>query len=343
MSSRARAAVRRPAPLRAELARLRRRRLCTWATILSFVLLLVALAGLFFTHSQDLAAARAEAETTAQGQIKVQERIQRNCEAAASTDTARADCQNDFPTRSMTAADFFSDPRFFAAQGIPTVGKAVAFGTALLAMVLGATAIGADWSSRTLLTLITWEPRRSRFLLTRFTAIGLWVTGICLAFQGTALAGAVALTHWRGSWRTRPEAGPSTSVLRDPNFWRDAALLAGRAVLFVVAVALFSAAVTVLVRHSAGILGLAFAWFVLAENALRTALASYGIDRWLLSTNILAWLEPEGLRLQNFEEFSPQEIPPGQLLTHLDGLLVLGPLLAAILALAVLTFRRRDL
>jgi ABC-2 type transport system permease protein len=61
----------------------------------------------------------------------------------------------------------------------------------LLGVLLGASLGGADWTSNTMTTLLTWEPRRARVFFTRALVIGLFVGAITLFLQV-----AFSLTFW---------------------------------------------------------------------------------------------------------------------------------------------------
>nr|WP_284289349.1 hypothetical protein [Angustibacter aerolatus] len=66
-------------------------------------------------------------------------------------------------------------------------------GAALLAVLVGGTAMGADLASRAMVTLLAWEPRRLRFLATRYTAVALASLAIGVLLQAITL-GLGALT-----------------------------------------------------------------------------------------------------------------------------------------------------
>lgn len=89
----------------------------------------------------------------------------------------------------MTAADlrvedFLARPPF-SLRGMGT-GGAVAFGVAgaALAFLLGATFVGAEWSTRSMVALLFWEPRRGRVMAAKLVV----VAGAC----------SVRWPSWRG-------------------------------------------------------------------------------------------------------------------------------------------------
>ncbi len=340
--SRPSAATRRPAPLRADLARLRRRRLILWTSLTAGLLLVVGLTANFFLHSQDLAGARAKAERVAQAQSTADSAYRNECIAAAQDESARERCTEFAAVGQVSANDFFRDPRFFAPEGIPAIIKATAYASALFAMIIGATAIGADWSSRTVITLVTWQPRRLRFLGTRFTAIAVYIGLWSVLLQGIALAGAVAAVHWRGTWSAQP--GAEGIAGREVN-WREIFWLEGRAIILVMLIAVLCAAITCIFKHSAAVLGIAFGWFVLAEPAISGIFQEKNFQPWLLTSNIRAWLDTGGFQIYRMMEVSPGfgESTKPEVLSNGQGIAVLGGLMAFWIALAMVQLRRRDL
>ena len=74
---------------------------------------------------------------------------------------------------------------FDAVTGLPAGFGSAAVLLTLVGFVLGATLVGADYASRALTTLFTWEPRRSRVLAARAAA--------CATVAGCASLAALAL------------------------------------------------------------------------------------------------------------------------------------------------------
>lgn len=63
-----------------------------------------------------------------------------------------------------------TDDRRFELVDLKGALQGVTAPLVIVAWLLGASAIGADWQSRTLTTLLTWEPRRARVLATKALA-----------------------------------------------------------------------------------------------------------------------------------------------------------------------------
>jgi hypothetical protein len=341
------AATGRGSLLAAELGRLRRRRLVLALVGLGLAALVVAMALVFVNYSTDFAGARAKAATQAQAQAEGQREAEAQCRQDPSVPEAERAEACDFGD-APAAEDLYVDPRFFAETGLPVVVVAVGVAGALVAALVGATAVGADWSSRAILTLLTWEPRRLRLLGTRLLAIALGTAALGLLAQALALGLGALTVQLRGSWGAPPVPlgieGDGGSFLPHAHFWRDLLSLQLRGVVLMVLAALLAASVTSITRHTGGLLGLMFAWFAVAENAVRALAGDRGWSRWLITENILAFLMPGGQRLPAGTRITAEGLEPRTVLvSNLDALLYLGLLTAAAALLAGVLLRRRDL
>jgi ABC-2 type transport system permease protein len=340
------AATGRGSLLAAEMDRLRRRRLVVTLVVLGLVALVGALAIVFATHSTDLAGARAEAAGIARQAGAGLAESEAACRQDPPPDTGIEGCDFGDPP---TAEDFFRDPRFFADAGLPAVAMGVGVGGALVAILIGATAVGADWSSRTILTLLTWEPRRLRFLGTRLAALALGTAALGVLTQALGLGLGALTVQLRGTW-SRPPASSDvvdtgSPLLPAAHFWRDLLSLQVRCVVLMVVAVILAASVTAIARHTAGLLGLLFVWFAVVETAVNVLAADRGWPRWLVGPNVLAFLLPGGMHMTTGTRPTPDgsEEPTTVLVSNLDALLYLGVVAAASVALAGVLLRRRDL
>lgn len=353
--ARPRAATRSGRPLRAELGRLSRRRLVLALVALGLLALLAALTLVFLTHDQDLAGAHAKAVAAAAQQERDQATYRQQCLADPNIPQADKDAGACGPAGPTPVEPFFRDPRLRADVGLPLIAIGVAVGGALLAALIGATGVGADWSSRAMITLLTWEPRRLRLLGTRFAAIALFVGVLGVAVQALGLGLGALVVTTRGTWQPSgaavapdgaggaADAGAQPGGLVPPaHFWRDLLSLELRGVALMVLAAVLAAAVTTLTRHTGGLLAIAFAWFAVAENAVRLLFADRGWPRWLVSQNIAAFLVPGGLTMPAGTSLSRtgQLVARTVLVSNLDALLYLGGLTGVALLLAAVAVRR---
>lgn len=144
----------------------------------------------------------------------------------------------------------------------------------VVAWLIGASAIGADWQSRTLTTLLTWEPRRLRVLLAK--ALACVVVAAAFAVAAQALLGAAlfpsALLH-------------GTTEGTGSTWARAVAGVVGRGTILVAVAAVVGFSVASIGRNTAAALGLGFAYFVVVENVVGTFVE--GLRRWLLLGNAI--------------------------------------------------------
>jgi ABC-type transport system involved in multi-copper enzyme maturation permease subunit len=176
--------------------------------------------------------------------------------------------------------------------------------------LIGTSLVGAEWQAGTMTTLLTWEPRRFRVLMTKTlaAAIGVFVMMLALVLLFTGLMWLVAAT--RGS-----TVGLDASLL-----WYAVRLAALAAIGAVLALGL-----TTVTRNSAAALGIAFAYLLVVEGLIRGFLP--GWRGWLLGDNFTEFLLDHGGL-------------PGRSLTSSFAVLALWCL--AFLSIATATFLARD-
>jgi ABC-type transport system involved in multi-copper enzyme maturation permease subunit len=330
--------------LRSEMHRLVSRRFIRWLLLLATAtyLLITVIVGLTqFAKSSD------------EGLAKARVRLE---QAVADQNAFRQDCANDdnrpadVPVDEAcgpeaTASDFrvedFVDPKpFVLRSALPDVSIAVGVATAALAFLIGATYVGAEWSSRSMVALLFWEPRRMRVMAAKLTVLAGAVAAIALAGQLVWLASAEILAGTRG-----------TSAGLPKTFWSDLVQQQARTVFFVVIMALLGFGIANLIRHTAAALGVAFVYIAILEPAVRIARPRW--QQWLYTDNVVALLSKHGnhILLGDSGSFSSSSssssdpiTPPHELvLSNLHGALVLGLVTAAIVLAGIVSFQRRDL
>lgn len=347
-SPRPAAATGRGSLLGAELGRLRHRRLVSALVLLGLVALLAAIAAIFVTHSTDVEAAHATARQQAAQATVEQRAFEQRCRDDPTIPQSEKD-NGACGFGTVTEDVFFSDPRFRADTDLPVLAFGVGIGGALLASLLAATATGADWSSRSMVTLFTWEPRRLRFLGTRLLAIALYVAAFGVVAQALALGLGSLTVQLRGTWEASPavdpQMGPSGNALLSPGrFWPDLLTLQARTVVVMVAVALMSAALATVFRSTGGVLGVAFGWFAVVEIAVHAFFSGRGIIRYMLTENLVAALMPGGSTVYIGDRVTAEGVVPNIVhLSNAAGLAYLGVVALALCALAAVLLRRRDL
>ena len=132
-----------------------------------------------------------------------------------------------------------------------------AFVVIVIGLVIGASMVGASWQAGTVTTILTWEPRRIRWLLTRLlvTAVGVFV--LCLVLLGLLSAALALGAAVRGS--TATPAGWLGDTIA--TMLRIAAVASATAVI--------GAAVATIGRNTAAALGAVFVYLAVLESLVR--------------------------------------------------------------------------
>lgn len=332
--------------LRAEILRLVSRRLArVFAGIVILIVLIVTVRS-FVVSDRDLDAARrravAEAQRVERQQAGMYERVLAQCEDAKrrGEGPTTENCeelvgpreQYETPPGSIDPANFYQDPRLFARTALPGGARGVAGGLAVVAFLIGASFIGAEWNAGTMQALLFWEPRRPLVLAAK--ALGLVV--VTVAFTAAIQAFVYGMTLLTASTRGSTEgvtAGLHMSVL----------LTILRGMLVVSITALLGYAVAGLSRITAAALGAAFAYFVIIENLIRGLRP--GWQRYLFTENVSAVLlkkvpvmPADARSLGGIDDTTTTMYQ----LTAARGLVTLAVYLGLLIGVFYVTFTRRD-
>ncbi|MGC5019943.1 ABC transporter permease subunit [Micromonospora sp. DT47] len=208
---------------------------------------------------------------------------------------------------------------------------------ALFAFLVGASFVGAEWSTGGMMNLLLWRPKRLAVLGTKLAAVLTTLLGV------TVLLGALwTLAFWLiGTYR-------GTTAKVTDGVWASSAIGGARALALVLAVGAVAFALASLGRHTAMALGVAVGLGVVSEIGIRIAVAMAGVrfgDRWVLSTYALAWFQKQWTLLdhKSCEFVQGQCNPKEMLITWQDSALVFGLGTALVLAAAFWMMRRRDI
>lgn len=189
----------------------------------------------------------------------------------------------------------------------------------IVAWLLGASAIGADWQSRTLTTLLTWEPRRFRVLLVKAGAAMLVAAAFFLFVQAVLFAALLPSVLAHG-----------TTAGADGQWFATLAGVLGRGGVMVAVAAGIGFAIASVGRNTAAAMGIGFAYVVVIENVVGQFLEDW--RRWLLLGNIIVFVSGEG--------GGGDEGVPGR--SVLGAGLFLTAVSVGLLLIAAAIFRRRD-
>lgn len=163
------------------------------------------------------------------------------------------------------------DPRFHLTS-LKGVLEGVTAPMAILACLIGASVIGAEWPSRTITTILTWEPRRLRVLTAKLLA-AIVVTVVL------TLAGLIVL-----SLALLPSAlFHGTTGGADNGWWWSTAGVALRVLAMIAISATIGFSLASIGRNTAAALAVLFAYIVVIERMV--AGLAPGWQRWLIFVN----------------------------------------------------------
>jgi ABC-2 type transport system permease protein len=293
-----------------EVTRMLARRLVRVSALLTLAAILVAAAVVFLTsralpEADYQARVGQEARRCEQGQ-----RPPGPLKGTPAGNDLRAVCLADARVR-------VRDPRFHL-RSLSGILAGAAAPLVIVAWLIGASAIGAEWHSRSLTTLLTWEPRRLRVLATKLLIAGVVAflfTVVALALLAGALAPSAFL---HGT-----TAGTGGSWLRSLT-----GVIARAGALASIA-ALIAFSIATLGRNTSAALAAGFGYILVIENVIGGTKPTW--RQWLLMGNGIIFVTGK----ENLGYAHDRSVL---------GATVILVTVAALLVLCALTaFRRRDI
>lgn len=320
---------------RAEVHRFRSRRLVRLLVLLSALGWALAVVVALLHYGSPTAADHAQARQSMQQVIAQSEQSRQQCltdppPAPAGVSPEEA-CGPPMQLSDLDENSFLPRQPFDLAS---TGGRgAIGFGAAaaVLAFVIGATWIGAEWSSRSLVALLFWVPRRMTVLGAKIAVLALAAAVLGLVAELAWLALAILLRAVAGNGRALPA-----------EFWSHLFATQGRAVLLTVLIALLGFGLTNLIRNTGAALGVGFVYFAVVETAVRALRPAW--EPWLLSSDAAALVSPHGITIFLFDGLGPNGFtqPREYHLGNVQAGIELTAVVAVIIGLGVWLFNRRD-
>ncbi len=209
------------------------------------------------------------------------------------------------------------EDRRFHLRSLKEILLATSAPLVVVGWLIGASAVGADWQSRTMATLLTWEPRRGRVLVARALACVVVVSALTVLVQLLVSASLLPSAHLHGT--TAGTGGP---------WLRSVVGVALRVTALACIAAVIGLSVASIGRNTAAAFGAGFAYVVVVENALGSLLEEW--RRWLLLGNAIVLLAGD----------SGAESITGR--SAVGAGVFLAAVAAAMLYVAVVFFGRRD-
>ncbi|WP_117209684.1 ABC transporter permease subunit [Allorhizocola rhizosphaerae] len=324
--------------VKAENRRLFKRRMTKWSLVIGVLILAAIFAGIFFSHQkstpQAIAAAEAQAEQQYQQAIKDWEtRDKALCESSG---RPAETCVP--PQREWFQGEHLLPPSFSFKGAFGDLLIIWAAIMAMIAFLIGATFVGAEWSSGAMMNLLTWRPKRMSVLGTKL--------GVLLG--GMTIVGVVTFALWTGGlWLTGQYRGDTNGMTSGT--WQSFGLSGLRGIGMILLFATLGFTIASIGRHTALAMGLAIGVIVVGQIGLSIVLQIARVayaEQYLIPVHMTAWLNKQ-ITLTDYSgsvSCGPNGCDaPQKVLTYTDsGLLGLG-LALVIAAIAFWSIRRRDI
>ena len=330
---------------KAETRRLTKRRFTRWLVIGSVLALLAIAVGIFLTNQKlgpaQVAGAKAQAEQDYQQALQQVAADKQQCTAAQGTPSASdwaPNCELYQPSREDFDYHGYVPSTFEFAKTFKIMVTTLAAIFALMAFVIGASFVGAEWSSGGMMNLLLWRPQRLRVLGTKLAALLIGLTGL------TVLAEAA----WTGIfWLIGSTRGTTTGMTSGA--WQSLTLTELRALALVLAAAALGFGLASLGRHTAMALGAAIGVVILFQFGLVTVLSLAKVkfaEALLVPYWVQAWMD-KSVKIENWDNCnfsSSQGCQPDTLtLTWQMAGGVLSVAIVLVVGAAIWTMRSRDI
>jgi ABC-2 type transport system permease protein len=274
---------------KAETRRLVKRRFTKLFTIGALLILAAVAVGVFLSNQKvgpaQIAEAKAKAHAEYERAVASTEQVKKDCEAARGT--ARAsdfppNCELSPPSESNFDPDWYMPATFDFLKGFPPMLTTMAAVLALVAFVIGASYVGAEWSSGGMMNLLLWRPRRLQVLSTKLSALLVGMTVL------TVVVAAIWTAVFYGIARTR---GVTTGLTSGA--WQSIGLTELRALILVLAAGALGFGLASLGRHTAMALGVAIGVIVVFQFGVGAVLALAHVkfpELYLAPFWLIAWM-----------------------------------------------------
>ncbi len=156
--------------------------------------------------------------------------------------------------RQSTFNPYFNDPRFHFADHAEDLLLGAGYILMSVALIVAASAVGAEWQAGTFASLLTWESRRQRVLAAKLLAPVLAMTVVTAVLLTVLEAGAALAADLRG-----------TLELTTGHLMRQVAVMGGRVVGLVALVTLIGGALAAFTRHTVAVVGVVAGYLVAGE------------------------------------------------------------------------------
>jgi ABC-2 type transport system permease protein len=227
--------------------------------------------------------------------------------------------------------DFLPHSQLILEEERGDTGKGAIVLLAGLAIIIGATFAGADWSTGSMSNQLLFRPRR----------IPMWAAKAVAVTFGVTVVAAIVLA---ALWGTYLLAADVRGIGHGPTFLHDLSFQVLRGLGLIAGGALGGYALTMALRSTVGTLAALFAYSVGGE-ALIANLPFHKVGLWSLSNNVFGWLDDGTQVYDDSIRCAPDPNTPciqTYVVTLAHGATYLGATLLVVVLLSIVLFRRRD-
>ena len=290
---------------KAETRRLVKRRFTKLFVVCGLLVLAAVAAGVFLSNQkvspEIVAKAKAEAQANYQQAVEDTNRAIQECQAAQGTAKASdfpPKCDITPPSPSDFNPQWYMPASFDFRESFPSMVTTFAAVLALVAYVIGASFVGAEWSSGGMMNLLLWRPRRLQVLTTKLAVLLAGTTVLTVVLGAIWTAGFYGIATARGS-TARMTSGA----------WQSIALMEARALALVLVAGALGFGLASIGRHTAMALGVAIGVLVVLQFGVAAVLGLANVkfpELYLAPFWIIAWLNKQYVA----EDFHACDIAP---------------------------------
>jgi len=264
-----------------ELRRLTARRL----TVIGVLGVLAITALLLFATWQEARPLSAEQQRIAQTQFETEhqnwvehgEENRKRCEADWQKQPDPKPALEEMCSYPEPTIDMFGKPRMVFAEAVPELLLGSSYLLVFAAFLIGASFVGAEFSTGAIGNWLTFEPRRLRVYASKLLAAAIGLAPVAAVVLAIVLFGVYLIVDQLG------DTSSTTAKV-----WGDLAATGGRAVLLIAVGAALGGVVGLLLRHTAAAIGVAMGYLVLIEGVFAGFLNS--AQPWLVKLNFDAFV-----------------------------------------------------
>jgi hypothetical protein len=334
---------------KAETRRLVKRRFSRYLVLAAVLILGAVAVGMFISNQKPtpavVAQAEAEADRFYQEQARYAVEEKQRC-ASLSAEQLKAQYSENFSCDQITppqredfnTADFLPS-QFHFREKFPDMVTTLAAILAMVAFVVGASFIGAEWNSGGMMNLLLWRPRRLQVLSTKLAALLAALIGLTVVFSAA----------WTGLFWLIATMRGSTEQMTS-GAWQSIGLMELRGLALVLTAGVVGFSLASIGRHTAMAMGTAIGVIVVFQFGLGVVLQMARVrfaDAYLLPFWAIAWMRKEW---KVFDYNAPCEYsavngcePPSMMITWPMAGIAMAAIVGLGTVAAMWTMRARDI